>query len=146
MAGRWVHKTNPGLWVVSGWWEKSEVYCPWRNPAVWSQVLSPRNLVSRSETVDEVALWVPSSSFAVQVIHTDMSAASQHCFETASWLRTHIIPVILYSPTCLTTKKKTKNFLSKPMSQEHKSTNCCCLSSYCLLVKKFFRKYFFRDI
>lgn len=46
----------------------------------------------------------------------------------------------------LNNKKETKNFLSKPMSQEHKSTNCCCLSSYCLLVKKFFRKYFFSEI
>ena len=85
--------TNPGLWAASGWFS---VHCPWRKPAVLSQVLSLRNLVSKSKAVDECVLWVTFSSFAVQVIHIGMSAASQHCFETASCLRTHAVPVIFY--------------------------------------------------
>lgn len=44
----------------------------------------------------EWVLGVALSSSAVQVIHMGMSASSQHCFETASWLRTHFVPVVLY--------------------------------------------------
>lgn len=139
-VGRLLHRTNAELWAASGW---LSVHCPWRKPAVWSQVLSLRDLVSRSKAVDECAFWVTFSSFAMQVIHMGMSAASQHCFETASWLRAYAVPVILYYHPLAQQQHpppKAQNFMTKSTSQEHKSTKCCCLSSYCLLIKKLLRK------
>lgn len=144
MTGCWGHRTNPRLWALSGWFS---VHCPWRKPAMWILVLPPKILVSGFKTVDKGVPWVTFSSFAVQVKHMDVSAASQHCFETANWLRTHAISVILYALTHSTTKQKIKKIIvSKSMTQEHKSTNRCCVSSYCLLVKKLLRKYFSCDI
>lgn len=140
MTGCWIHRTNPRLWASSGCFS---VHCPWRKPAARILVLPPRILVSRSKTVDKGVPWVTFSSFAVQVKHTDIPAASQHCFETASLLRTRV----LFMSSCIHLLAQQQNRKSKKsvktMTQEHKSTNCCCLSSYCLLIKKLLRKYFF---